>query len=49
VLSLYYHEELKLHEIATILRLTESRVSQIRTKALAKLRTELQPLRQQVA
>lgn len=49
VLSLYYYEELKLHEIATILRLTESRVSQIRTKALAKLRTELQPLRQQVA
>jgi RNA polymerase sigma factor FliA len=49
VLSLYYYEELKLHEIATILGLTESRVSQIRTKALAKLRTELQPLRQQVA
>ena len=49
VLSLYYYEELKLHEIAAILRLTESRVSQIRTKALAKLRTELQPLRQSVA
>jgi RNA polymerase sigma factor for flagellar operon FliA len=49
VLSLYYYEELKLHEIATILRLTESRVSQIRTKALSKLRTELKPLRQQVA
>ena len=49
VLSLYYYEELKLHEIATILRLTESRVSQIRTRALAKLRTALQPLRQQVA
>ena len=49
VLSLYYYEELKLHEIATILRLTESRVSQIRSKALVKLRTELQPLRRQVA
>lgn len=45
VLSLYYFEELKLHEIATVLELTESRVSQIRTKALAKLRLELQPLR----
>ena len=41
VLTLYYFEELKLHEIAEVLDLTESRVSQIRTKALAKLRTEL--------
>ena len=49
VLSLYYFEELKLHEIATILGLTESRVSQIRSKALSKLRTELRPLREQVA
>jgi RNA polymerase sigma factor for flagellar operon FliA len=45
VLSLYYYEELKLHEIAAILELTESRVSQIRTKALGKLRAELAPLR----
>jgi RNA polymerase sigma factor for flagellar operon FliA len=49
VLALYYYEELKLHEIATILRLTESRVSQIRSKALLKLRVELLPLRRQVA
>jgi RNA polymerase sigma factor for flagellar operon FliA len=49
VLSLYYFEELKLHEIADVLSLTESRVSQIRSKALAKLRTELQPLRSAVA
>ncbi|HEY5062426.1 MAG TPA: FliA/WhiG family RNA polymerase sigma factor [Gemmatimonadaceae bacterium] len=35
---LYYFEELKLHEIAEILGLTESRVSQIRSKALARLR-----------
>jgi RNA polymerase sigma factor for flagellar operon FliA len=41
VLTLYYFEELKLHEIADVLHLTESRVSQIRTKALGKLRTEL--------
>jgi RNA polymerase sigma factor FliA len=49
VLSLYYFEELKLHEIADILHLTESRVSQIRSKALLKLRAELSPLREEVA
>lgn len=49
VLSLYYFEELKLHEIATILELTESRVSQIRSKALANLRKVLAPLRRHVA
>ena len=49
VLTLYYFEELKLHEIATILELTESRISQIRSKALAKLRSELAPLREAVA
>jgi RNA polymerase sigma factor for flagellar operon FliA len=38
VLALYYFEELKLHEIAGILALTESRVSQIRSKALSRLR-----------
>ena len=47
VLSLYYYEELKLHEIAKILGLTESRVSQIRSKALSKLRIEMAPLRGQ--
>jgi len=49
VLSLYYFEELKLHEIAKVLELTESRVSQIRSKALSKLRVELTPLRRGVA
>jgi RNA polymerase sigma factor for flagellar operon FliA len=49
VLSLYYFEELKLHEIATVLELTESRVSQIRSKALGKLRGEMKPLREHVA
>jgi RNA polymerase sigma factor for flagellar operon FliA len=38
VLSLYYFEELKLRDIADILQLTESRVSQIRLKALSRLR-----------
>ena len=45
VLALYYFEELKLHEIAKVLELTESRVSQIRSKALSKLRVDLKPLR----
>jgi len=49
VLSLYYFEELKLHEIAGILGLTESRVSQIRSKALGKLRGELAGMRSFVA
>jgi len=49
VLSLYYFENLRLHEIATILQLTESRVSQIRTKALGNLRHTLAPLRANVA
>ncbi|MEQ9401876.1 MAG: FliA/WhiG family RNA polymerase sigma factor [Longimicrobiales bacterium] len=45
VLSLYYFEELKLHEIATVLGVTESRISQIRTKAIANLRGRLAHLR----
>lgn len=49
VLTLYYFEELKLHEIATVLGLTESRVSQIRSKAVSRLRAELEPLRERVA
>jgi RNA polymerase sigma factor for flagellar operon FliA len=49
VLTLYYFEELKLHEIAEVLDLTESRVSQIRAKALGKLRIELAGFRQRVA
>jgi RNA polymerase sigma factor for flagellar operon FliA len=48
VLSLYYFEELKLHEIAVILNLTESRVSQIRSKALTRLREKLAPIRASV-
>ena len=43
VLSLYYFEELKLHEIASIMSLTESRISQIRSKAIENLRARLSP------
>ncbi len=46
VLSLYYFEELKLHEIARVLGLTESRVSQIRSKALSTLRGRMARLRE---
>jgi RNA polymerase sigma factor FliA len=41
VLMLYYYEELMLKEIGKILGISESRVSQIHTKALLKLRTHL--------
>ena len=43
VLSLYYLEELKLREIADVLELSASRISQIRTEALSKLRRRLAP------
>ena len=45
VLTLYYFEELKLHEIAAILGVSESRVSQIRAKAILRLRKSLATLR----
>ncbi|NLG61394.1 MAG: FliA/WhiG family RNA polymerase sigma factor [Candidatus Cloacimonetes bacterium] len=41
VLALYYFKQLKLHEIAQVLGLTESRISQIRSKALATLRERM--------
>lgn len=41
VITLYYAEELLLREIAEVLGLTESRVSQIHTRALYRLNREL--------
>ena len=41
IISLYYYEELKLKEIAVILGITPSRVSQIHTKALIKMKKTL--------
>ncbi len=38
VLALYYYEELTLKQIAEILHLTESRISQIRSQSLRRLR-----------
>ncbi|MBW2615363.1 MAG: FliA/WhiG family RNA polymerase sigma factor [Deltaproteobacteria bacterium] len=41
VVSLYYYDELTLKEIGRVLDLTESRVSQIHSKAIIKLRAKL--------
>lgn len=41
VVSLYYYEELTLREIGTAMGVSESRVSQILSKALSKLRKKL--------
>jgi RNA polymerase sigma factor FliA len=49
VLMLYYFEELRLHEIAALLQVSESRVSQIRAKALGRLRKSLAPMRATVS
>lgn len=38
VLSLYYYEEMNLREIGQVLHVSESRISQIRTRALKRLR-----------
>ena len=41
VILLYYYEEMTLKEIAAILSVTESRVSQLHTKAIGKMRKTL--------
>ena len=41
VIELYYYEELNLREIAEVLSYTESRICQIRSKAILKLRLKL--------
>jgi RNA polymerase sigma factor for flagellar operon FliA len=41
VIVLYYYESLTLKEISKILEVSESRVSQLHTKALQKMRTKL--------
>ena len=44
VITLYYAEELLLREISELLNVTESRVSQIHTRALYRLNVALTPL-----
>ncbi|MFP4362338.1 MAG: RNA polymerase sigma factor WhiG [Spirochaetia bacterium] len=41
VLVLYYYEDLTLKEIGQVLEVTESRISQLHTKAIMRLRTKL--------
>jgi RNA polymerase sigma factor for flagellar operon FliA len=40
-MALYYYEELNQRQIAEVMHLTESRVSQIRTQAVKRLRSRL--------
>jgi RNA polymerase sigma factor for flagellar operon FliA len=41
VIMLYYYEELTLKEISNILEVSESRISQLHTKALQKMKVKL--------
>ena len=41
VIVLYYYEDLTLKEISKILEVSESRISQLHTKALQKLKLKL--------
>jgi len=45
VLSLYYYEELTMKEIGLVLRLTESRVCQLHSQAILRLRGRVRELR----
>ena len=44
VVALYYYENLTLREIGEVLGVTESRVSQLHTKAVMRLKSGLQPV-----
>ncbi len=44
MISLYYYEELTMKEIGAVLEITESRVSQIHSKAVLKLKLKLKKL-----
>ena len=43
VIELYYYEELTLKEISKVLEVSESRISQLHTKALVKMRKVMGP------
>ena len=47
ILALYYHEELTLAEIGEVIGVGESRVSQLRTQAIGRLRSQLATRMQQ--
>ncbi len=44
VITLYYYEELNLKEIGSVLNLTESRISQLNSQAIIRLRSKLKSL-----
>jgi RNA polymerase sigma factor for flagellar operon FliA len=43
VIALYYYENLTLREIGEVLGVTESRASQLHTKAVLRLRARISP------
>jgi RNA polymerase sigma factor for flagellar operon FliA len=43
VMALYYYEEMNQRQIGEVMHVTESRVSQIRTQALKRVRSRLAP------
>lgn len=45
VVSLYYYDELTLKEISLIMKVSESRISQLHTKAIMRMRGKLERLR----
>ena len=44
MISLYYYEDLNMKEIGKILGITESRVCQIHTKSVLRLRAKLKSM-----
>lgn len=48
VISLYYYDELTMKEIGYVLKFTESRVSQIHTKSILRLRSKMQKILKEV-
>ena len=49
VLILYYYEDLTLKEIGEVLNVTESRVSQLHTKAIVRLRAKLAEIKEEIS
>ena len=45
VVTLYYYEELTLKEISLIMKVSESRISQLHTKAIMRMRGKLERLK----
>ena len=41
VISMYYYDELTVKEIASVLGVSESRVSQLHTRAMMRMRTDV--------